>query len=318
MISNSELVYEDLIARGKGVVNAKRWRAWVQRFEACCGFKDSYVRADVIKYLAVLREDGLSQNSINTMVRPLRLLCQVQNWEGKGVFPRLSMPKVRSDEICRPVLSKEGVGLLISGAKKVCSKHELGYLAAATTYGLRREEIGTLEVLDGVVKIHTVKGGVPTTQLIPDEVKKYLADYHRTKDVRWLSRIFQKIIREVGLDFGDRCGWHSIRRSLTTELVVSDVSMLNILRFMRWSEATLKGEFGMLALYAKREQVRIDTSVFTVHPFLSFWSEQSLTDRDEVSYSISNVNSPSVLSRPILTFLSRITHIKHKANNLTK
>jgi len=293
-MTNSELVYEDLIARGKGVTNAKRWRAWIVRFEACCGIKDSYGRADVIKYLATLREDGLSQNSINTMIRPIRLLCQIQNWDGKGIFPRLAMPKVRNDEICRPVLSKDDVGMLISKAKEVCTKRELAYLAAATTYGLRREEVGTLEVLDGFVRIHTVKGGVPTTQLIPDVIKSYLVDYHNTKDVRWLSRIFKNIIKKVGFEADGDYGWHAIRRALVTELVLSDVSMLNILRFMRWSDATLKGEFGMLVIYAKREQEKIDDSVFNVHPFLSFWIEQSLTDSGELPYSIRNVNPPLV------------------------
>ena len=288
-MSNSELVYEDLIARGKGVVNAKRWRAWVQRFEACCGVKDSYVRADVIKYLAALRNDGLNQNSINTMIRPVRLLCQVQNWDGKGIFPRLAMPKVRNDEISRPVLSKVDVGVLICKAKEVCSKRELGYLAAATTYGLRREEIGTLEVLDGVVKVHTVKGGSAATQLIPGEVKEYLSEYYATKDVRWLSRVFQSIMRKVGMKAYAGYGWHAIRRALATELVMCDVSMLNILRFMRWSDASLKGEFGMLVIYAKREQDKIDTSVFAVHPFLSFWNGTRGIDKDsKVSYSIRN------------------------------
>jgi hypothetical protein len=53
--SNSELVYHDLIARGRQVETAKQWRALVQRFEACCGIKDSYNRADVIKFIADIR-----------------------------------------------------------------------------------------------------------------------------------------------------------------------------------------------------------------------------------------------------------------------
>jgi hypothetical protein len=42
---------------------------------------------------------------------------------------------------------------------------------------------------------------------------------------------------------------------------------------MRWSDASLKGEFGMLAIYAKRNQEEIDMSIFKVHPFLPIWSE---------------------------------------------
>ena len=53
----------------------------------------------------------------------------------------------------------------------------------------------------------------------------------------------------------------------------TDVSLLNLLRFMRWSDASLKGEFSMLAIYAKRNQEEIDRSVFKVHPFLRIWSE---------------------------------------------
>lgn len=49
-------------------------------------------------------------------------------------------------------------------------------------------------------------------------------------------------------------------------------SALNILRFMRWSDASLKGEFGMLVIYARCEQDKIDRSIFEVHPFLSAWS----------------------------------------------
>ena len=59
---------------------------------------------------------------------------------------------------------------------------------------------------------------------------------------------------------------------MATELAMCDVSALNIVRFMRWSDAGVKGEFGMLAIYAKREQDKIDKSIFEIHPFLPAWS----------------------------------------------
>ena len=73
--SNAELVYEDLIARGKQVETAKRWRALVQRFKACCGIKGSHDRADVIKFIAELRKEGMKQNSINTRLKALVSAC---------------------------------------------------------------------------------------------------------------------------------------------------------------------------------------------------------------------------------------------------
>jgi integrase len=268
--SNSQLVYHDLIARGRQVGTARRWRALVQRFEACCGVKDSYDRADVVKFIAELRQEGMKQNSINARLKALRLLCQIQNWDGG--FPRLAMPKVKHSEVNRPFFSVDEVVHIIGKAKEVCSERELGFLAAASVYGLRREEIGTLEVSDGHVKVHTGKGGEVTLQIIPDAIKDYVKGYRACRDVRYMTRVFQSIMSKVGLEVNRGYGWHSIRRALATELALRDVSALNILRFMRWSDASAKGEFGMLVIYAGREQDKIDKSIFEVHPFLSAWS----------------------------------------------
>ena len=270
METNAERVYEDLVARGRQENTARRWRAVVRRFEACCGVKDSYERGDVIKFLAELRLEGMKQNSINSRIKALRLLCEIQNWEGG--FPRLPMPKVRDSDINRPAFTREDVCFLIEKAKECCTARELSFLAFATAYGLRREEIGNLEVGNGVVKVNTAKDGVVTTHILPDEIKGYIKGYRGCGDVRYMTRVFTRIVGKVGLVLGgQRYGWHSIRRALATELVMRDVSILNILRFMRWSDASLRGEFGMLVIYARRNQNEIDKCVFKVHPFLDSW-----------------------------------------------
>jgi integrase len=234
----------------------------VQRFETCCGVKDSYDRADVVKFIAELREEGMKQSSINARLIALRLLCQIQNWHGG--FPRLAMPKVKDSEVNRPFFAADEVVHIISKAKEVCSERELSFLAAASVYGLRREEIGTLEVSDGHVKV--------TFQIIPDAIKDYMKGYRACKDVRYMTRVFQRIMSKVGVEVNRGYGWHSIRRALATELALRDVSALNILRFMRWSDAGVKGEFGMLVIYARCEQDKIDRDIFEVHPFLPAWS----------------------------------------------
>jgi hypothetical protein len=122
---------------------------------------------------------------------------------------------------------------IISKAKEVCSERELSFLAAASVYGLRRKEIGTLEVSDGVVKVNGVKGGDVTFQIIPDEIKDYIKGYRGAKDVRYMTRVFHSIMSKVGLEVNRGYGWHSIRRALATELALRNVSALNILRFMR-------------------------------------------------------------------------------------
>ena len=109
--------------------------------------------------------------------------------------------------------------------------------------------------------------------MVPGEIRPYLAGYERT-GVRYMSCIFQRIIKKVGiaLPSGDY-GWHAIRRGLATEFLYRDVSLINIVRFMRWSDGNVKGGFGMLAIYGKRNQEEVDKSVFKVHPFLSIWRE---------------------------------------------
>jgi len=265
----AEKVYMDLVARGKDIETARRWRLLTMKFEVCCGTKSKYDRDDVIKYLCCLREQGYRQSSIDVMVRPVKLLAQIQGWS----FPRLAMPKVRDGDIGRPVLSHEEVCLMVRRGKEVLSARELAYLALSTTYVLRREELSGLGRIDGKVTVDTVKGGPVTTHVVPDEIRPYLAGYERT-GVSYMSLVFRRIIKKLGIALPrENYGWHAIRRALATELLYTDVSLINLVRFMRWSDGTVKGGFGMLAIYGKRNQEEVDRSVFKVHPFLPIWSE---------------------------------------------
>jgi len=270
MATASEKVYMDLVARGKDSETARRWRHLVARFELCCGSKSKYDRDDVIRYLCCLREQGYRQSSIDVMVRPVKLLAQIQGWS----FPRLVMPKVRESDVSRPILSYEEIGLMIRRGKEVLSDRELAYLALSTTYGLRREELSGLGRIDGRVTVNTVKGGPVTTHVVPVEMKPYLTGYERT-GVRYMSSVFHRIVRKLSIPLpSGNCGWHAIRRGLATELLYRDVSLINIVRFMRWSDGSVKGQFGMLAIYGRRNQEEVDRSVFRVHPFLRMWNEE--------------------------------------------
>ena len=121
--SNSKLVYHDLIARGRQVETARRWHSLVQRFEACCGIKDSYNRADVIKFIADLRQEGMKQNSINARLKALRLLCEIQHWGGG--FPRLAMPKVKESEVSRPFFTLDEAYLHYHARQRLRSGDEI-------------------------------------------------------------------------------------------------------------------------------------------------------------------------------------------------
>jgi hypothetical protein len=161
MESGADKIYMDLVARGKDIETARRWRGFGMKFELCCGSKSRYERDDVVRYLCHLREQGYKQTSIDVMVRPVKLLAQIQGWS----YPRLAMPKVRDGDVRRPIFSGEEVCLMIRKGKEVLSGRELAYLALSTTYGLRREELTSLGGIDGKVTVNTVKGGPVTNSM---------------------------------------------------------------------------------------------------------------------------------------------------------
>jgi hypothetical protein len=265
----ADTIYTDLVGRGKDPETARSWKTWTERFESCCGIKEKYDRQDLMKFLVWERQQGFLQNSINTHLRPLKLLAQIQKWE----FPKLSMPKVKKEDITRTIFTKEQVISLIQMGRQLLEPKELAWLALATTYGLRREELGypePPEITDSKITIHTVKGGPTTTHLIPEEIVPFL-DAYKPYSTDYMSHRFLQILYKTGIKVGKKYGWHSIRRSLATELLLSEASALNISRFMRWSDATLKQEFGMLTIYAKKDQARIDKQIFRIHPFLPYW-----------------------------------------------
>jgi integrase len=272
-----EKVYMDLVARGKSKDSARLWRGWVDRFARVCGEKDAYDRDDIIKYLVYLRDMGKKQNSINCEMRAIKLLAKIQGW----TYPVLSMPKVKSDDVYRPLFSLEEMEKIITVGREKLDADSLAYLALSSVYGLRREEISKVDLgnmSNGHLRVNTLKGGNVTVHLIPVEIKGYL-DGYRVISKKNMTFRFKSIMRKVGMQLASSDslrgvevgGWHMIRRSLATELVKAEVSVINIVRFMRWSDSLFAKELGMLSVYAKKDQDSVDSEIFKVHPFLRFW-----------------------------------------------
>lgn len=297
-----ELIYNDLMARGKTEAVAKEWAAVVAEFELICGQKKKYTRADITAFLAHLRKRGILQSTIDKDLKAIKLLAEIQHWGAgpKGEdFPKLSLRRVSPDEIRRTILSKDTIGSIITlGKQQLLSDTELCFLALATTYGLRRVEMVRLKPANFPDEHHlivdTAKGGRKTIHLIPPQITPHLA-YFRHYEADSLTHMFHRIAGKAGLDTGAGYGWHSIRRSLATELILSDASALNVLRFMRWADASTRGEMGMLAIYAKKDQERIDEEIFKMHPFLPYWGlkEESAISQDCPEYLCGHTFSDS-------------------------
>ncbi|MBA7544530.1 hypothetical protein ES705_36889 [subsurface metagenome] len=266
-----ELVYNELMGLGKTEAAAKEWGAVAAEFELVCGQKGSYTRADVMTFLIHLRKRGLLQSTIEKDLKAIKVVARVQGWQ----FPKLPLRRMNPDEVRRTIFAKETVGSLITlGRQGLLSRVELCYLALATTYGLRRIEMVKLNPShfpdEHHLVVDTAKGGRRTIHLIPPQIAPYLAHF-RHYEPDSLTHLFHRIARKSGLSTEAGYGWHSIRRSLATELSLTRVSTLNVLRFMRWSETSIQREFGELPIYAKRDQERIDREIFQSHPFLPYW-----------------------------------------------
>ncbi|GAH68125.1 unnamed protein product [marine sediment metagenome] len=163
-----EIVYNELMGLGKTEAVAKEWGAVAAEFEQVCGCKESYARADVIAFLAHLRERRLAQSTIRKDLKAIKVLARSQGWQ----FPKLPLRRVRPDEIRRTILTKKAVGSMITlGRQGLLKDIELCYLALATTYGLRRVEMTRLKPSSFPDEHHlivdTAHGGSRTTHLIP-------------------------------------------------------------------------------------------------------------------------------------------------------
>ncbi|GAI41748.1 unnamed protein product, partial [marine sediment metagenome] len=254
-----ELVYNELMGLGKTEAVAKEWGAVAAEFEQVCGQKKKYARADVISFLAHLRKRKLLQSTIHKDLKAIKVVARAQGWGAgpKGEdFPKLPLIKVDPDEIKRTIFSADDVASLIMMGKRILSQTELCYLALSTVYGLRRIEMFRLKAAsfpnECHLTVHTAKGGRKTIHLIPPEIAPYLEAFTPYQPDT-LTHMFHRIAVATGLKATGGYGWHSIRRSLATELVLSETSSINVMWFMRWTEASIKRELGMLAIYAKKD-----------------------------------------------------------------
>ena len=105
-----ELIYNDIMGRGKTEAIAKEWGAVAAEFERVCGFKEKYTRADVTAFLSHLRKRDILQSTIDKDLKAIKLLSQIQGWD----FPKLSLRRVSPDEIRRTILSKDAIGSIIT------------------------------------------------------------------------------------------------------------------------------------------------------------------------------------------------------------
>jgi len=199
------------------------------------------VTEDVKDWISLLSSQSYKRFSYYILKR----LFAANNWRWD-----IKKPPELAD-ISPPVLDFDTVSYLIQ-AKDLLDERERAYLALSTTYGFRRAELARLskENFNHHLVVATVKKGRVRIHSIPREIKDVVLSYpFHPIDESWLSRIFQRMFRDVELDRQPGYGW-----------------------FMGWKVMpTGLGVSRMLGVYVRPPEEDIDKKVFESHPFLPLW-----------------------------------------------
>lgn len=183
--------------------------------------------------------------------------------------------KVRKSDMKTPALKLADVNKMIIAAKDdKLTIPQAAFLALATVYGLRREEITRIREQDidyemGRITIRTAKEGEEREHLLASEIVPYIErhNFDQARSPSVLTKMYREMERKADVPHMERAGYHAIRRPLDTELL-RRLKYVDVKRFLRWK---LSGE--MPLYYDKSDPVELDPEVFRHHPFLPMWRE---------------------------------------------
>lgn len=247
-----------------------RYPLLVGHFIDFAGVKPTYDKTDAMKFLNHIINSGLSKNYARWSAYILKGF-----YESLGITFPLDAgdlpPQPGLDEIIAPVFTANYVHKFIQVVKNKGSPQMKAYLALSTTYGLRRTEMANIsskDIHNSVIEIHTIKGGSPREHIIPVEIEPYLDYKFKPVHPQTMVNIFLRMQELAKLKHGEREGFHSVRRSLVTELLNAGVPIHIAYLFMGWKLST---RLGIIGVYARPSPTEVDKVVMAKHPFLLHW-----------------------------------------------
>lgn len=252
------------------------------------GLKDnqSPTDSDFRRYFIRRRQGGISERTLRKEFFQLKKLALANKWEWPFTADDTPYPE---DEPYAPVLLPEQVEQLIKARAKL-SKSERFYLAVATTWIVRREELSRIKKRDydeNSIVIHTAKHGRKVKHFIPDCLRPIFADYRPKEHTpAALSLMYQRICSKAGLQHKKGYGFHSIRRTLTTMLAAilpkNSLDPAMVADYAGWSKKSLGSLYGgaaMVGVYRHPEILDTDPYgadrvIYSIHPFLHLWENK--------------------------------------------
>ena len=226
------------------------------------------VRIDVTRVAAVAaRLEATFKPSV------VRYVLGVARMRYGAAWPKGGAYKVKPCDVSRPGLTMEEVERLVAWARsRACGPMLRGYLAMATLYGPRSNELQAIDAADlaadgSTVYLRTSKHGVERNLWVPPSVRQVLLDARfRPRHESELRKAFALLVRYAGVTVAPRTGWHAVRRTLVNALLTDPHNQPKFVqKFMRWRDADI------VDVYAEQNGIRTDRTVFEHHPFLPLW-----------------------------------------------
>lgn len=247
--------------------------------------------SDFRRYFIRRREQGISERTLRKEFIQLKKLALSNKWDWPFTSDDTPYPE---DEPNQPVLLPVQVEQLIKARAKLL-RSERFYLAVATTWIVRREELARIKKRDyddNTIVIHTAKHGRKVKHLIPDCLKLIFVDYRPKEHTpAALSRMFQQICSKAELPRQKGTSFHSIRRTLTTMLAAllpqNQLDPALLADYSGWSKKSLGSLYGgatMVGVYRHPEILDTDPFgrdkvIYSIHPFLPLWEKKPSSKR---------------------------------------
>ena len=232
-----------LAGEGKGKREYVRWaQEWA---EYSNGGGDPLSREAVEAFLeheAKLHHYGAgSRNTVFRVIRTIYNRSKV-DWP----FNRGESPTIDEEDMNVPAIDPDLVKEMITAVKASDNVLARTCLVLSSIYGLRRGELVGLdsEAVDlpnRIIHIRTLKHGRARSHMIPEAVVPYLEEYDftqkRSEFIIW--HLWYEIEYMISFEHVDGMGWHSLRRTVNTELQrVFGRDSAVVQGFMRWKQRT--------------------------------------------------------------------------------
>lgn len=242
--------------------------------------------SDFRRYFIRRREQGISERTLRKEFFHLKKLALANNWVWPFTADDTPYPE---EEPYAPTLLPMQVEQLIRARAKL-SRAERFFLAIATTWVVRREELCRIKKRDydeSTILIRTAKHGRPVKHLIPDCLKPIFTDYRPKEHTpAALTIMYGRICSKAGLKHEKGYGFHSIRRTLNTMLAAllpkNSLDPAMLADYAGWSRKSLGSLYGgaaMVGVYRHPEILDTDPYgtdrvIYSVHPFLPLWENK--------------------------------------------